>query len=158
MDKIELHPIGKTGHGDGGARIVLDPPFRAGLKGLSGYGHVQVLWWMDRCDNPSARGTLVETKPYVKGPGEIGVFALRSPERPNPLAVTNAAILRVDEAAGTVDLAWLDAFPGSLVLDLKPYTPGLDRVERPVVPAWCRHWPRSCEESGAFDWAAEFAF
>ena len=158
MNKIELHPIGTVENGDGGARIVLDPPFRAGLAGLSGYGHVQVLWWMDRGDNPAARGTLVETKPYVKGPEEIGVFALRSPERPNPLAVTNAAILRVDEASGTIDLVWLDAFPGSPVLDLKPYTPGFDRVERPVVPAWCRHWPRSCEESAAFDWAAEFAF
>lgn len=158
MDEIKLNPIGKIETGDSGARIVLDPPFRAGLKGLSGYSHVQVLWWMDQCDNPRDRGTLVETKPYRKGPDAIGVFALRSPERPNPVAVTNAAIAYVDEAAGTVGLYWIDAFPGSAVLDLKPYTPGIDRIERPSVPDWCSHWPKSVEESAEFDWAAEFNF
>lgn len=158
VKKIEMHPIGTVENGGAGARIVLDPAFRAGLKGLAGYSHVQVLWWMDRCDNPAARGTLVEKKPYVKGPDEIGVFALRSPERPNPIAVTNAGIARVDEAGGTVELRWIDAFPGSAVLDLKPYTPGFDRVGKPAVPEWCRHWPESCEASGVFDWAAEFAF
>jgi tRNA (Thr-GGU) A37 N-methylase len=158
MDEIKLQPIGTIESGNAGARIVLAPPFRAGLKGLSGYSHVQVLWWMDKCDNPRDRGTLVETKPYKKGPAEIGVFALRSPERPNPIAVTNVAVAYVDEDAGTVGLHWIDAFPGSVVLDLKPYTPSIDRIERPSVPPWCNHWPKSCEESADFDWAAEFNF
>jgi tRNA (Thr-GGU) A37 N-methylase len=113
---------------------------------------------MDKCDNPRDRATLVETKPYKKGPDEIGVFALRSPERPNPVAVSNAAIAYVDEVSGMVGLYWIDAFPGSAVLDLKPYTPSIDRVERPSVPAWCSHWPKSVEESADFDWAAEFNF
>ena len=158
MDGINLNPIGKIENGDSGARIVLDSAFRAGLKGLSGYSHVQVLWWLDKCDNPRDRGTLVETKPYKKGPDEIGVFALRSPERPNPIAVSNAAVAYVDAAAGTVGLRWIDAADGSPVLDLKPYTPSIDRVERPVTPGWCAHWPKSVEESGGFDWAAEFNF
>ncbi|MBQ7252041.1 MAG: SAM-dependent methyltransferase [Kiritimatiellae bacterium] len=158
MNPIELHPIGTIEPDGKGAKIVLAPAFAEGLEGLRGYGHVQVLWWMDRCDDPATRSVLVERKPYVRGPEELGVFALRSPERPNPVALSTAEIVSVDEEAGTVSLAWLDAFPGSAVLDLKPYTPSLDRVERPVVPDWCRHWPRSCEASGAFDWAREFAF
>ncbi len=158
MDAIKLNPIGNIETDGAGARIVLAPAFRAGLKGLSGYSHVQVLWWMDKCDNPRDRGTLAATKPYKKGPERLGVFAMRSPERPNPIAVTNAAIAYVDEDAGTVGLHWIDAFPGSAVLDLKPYTPSIDRVERPAVPAWCRHWPKSFEESADFDWAAEFNF
>ena len=158
MNAIQLNPVGKIETGGSGPKIILAPPFRAGLKGLSGYSHVQVLWWMDKCDNPRDRSTLVETKPYKKGPDEIGVFALRSPERPNPVAVSNAAIAYVDEVSGTVGLYWIDAFPGSVVLDLKPYTPSIDRVERPVTPAWCAHWPKSVEESGGFDWAAEFNF
>jgi hypothetical protein len=44
------------------------------------------------------------------------------------------------------------------VLDLKPYTPSIDRVESPSVPEWCDHWPKSYEESGGFDWEAEFNF
>ena len=158
MNTITLNPIGQIAPGDSGPTIVLAPPFRAGLKGLSSYSHVQILWWMDKCDNPRDRGTLVETKPYRKGPEKIGVFALRSPERPNPVAVSNAAIAYVDEAAGAVGLYWIDAFPGSAVLDLKPYTPSVDRIERPSVPDWCAHWPKSVEESADFDWAAEFNF
>jgi tRNA (Thr-GGU) A37 N-methylase len=158
MDVIKLNPIGKIETDGAGARIVLAPAFRAGLKGLSAYSHVQVLWWMDKCDNPRDRNTLAATKPYKKGPERLGVFAMRSPERPNPIAVTNAAIAYVDEDAGTVGLHWIDAFPGSAVLDLKPYTPSIDRVERPSVPVWCRHWPKSFEESADFDWAAEFNF
>ena len=158
MDPIKLNPIGKIENGGVGARIVLAPAYRAGLEGLSAHGHALVLWWMDRCDNPRDRGTLAATKPYRKGPDRLGVFAMRSPERPNPIAVSIAAIAYVDEAAGTVGLHWIDAFPGSAVLDLKPYTPGIDRVERPSVPAWCRHWPKSFEESADFDWAAEFNF
>jgi tRNA-Thr(GGU) m(6)t(6)A37 methyltransferase TsaA len=158
MNAIALHPIGKIEPDGNGAKIVLAPEYAKGLEGLRGYGHVQVLWWMDRCDNPAARSILVERKPYVHGPEELGVFALRSPERPNPVALSTAEIVSVDAEAGTLSLAWLDAFPGSAVLDLKPYTPSLDRVERPVTPDWCRHWPKSCEESGAFDWAAEFNF
>ena len=158
MNEMKLQAIGKVENTGGATRIVLAAGCRAGLKGLEGFGHVLVLWWMDGCDNDADRNTLVERKPYRKGPDEIGVFALRSPERPNPIAVSTAAIVRVDESAGVVAVGHLDAFPGSAVLDLKPYTPSIDRVERPLTPAWCRHWPRSVEESGAFDWAAEFNF
>ncbi len=158
MKEMKLRAIGRVDKAGGETRIVLEERFRAGLKGLGGYGHVLALWWMDGCDNDADRNTLVERKPYRKGPDEIGVFALRSPERPNPIAVSIAAIVRVDEEAGAVAVGYLDAFPGSAVLDLKPYTPSIDRIEKPLTPAWCRHWPRSAEESGAFDWAAEFNF
>ena len=158
MNDIRIHPIGRIESDGGGLRIKLDPPYGKGLRGLAGYGHIQVLWWADGCDNEIARATLVETKPYVQGPDEIGVFALRSPERPNPIALSVAPVAYVDEAAGTVGLHYIDTFPGTAVLDLKPYTPSLDRVETPTTPGWCRHWPRSCEESGDFDWTAEFNF
>ncbi len=59
------------------------------------------------------------------------MFAARSPERPNPIAVSNAAIAYVDEEKGVVGLYWIDALDGTPVLDLKPYTPGIDRIERP---------------------------
>lgn len=158
MNKMKLAPIGKIVNKEGNFRIVLDPGYAAGLKGLDGYGHVQILWWADACDNATARRHLVETKPYKNGPDELGVFATRSPERPNPVAVSNAGIVRVDADAGTIELDYLDAFDGTPVLDLKPYVPSIDRIERPVTPVWCRHWPQSCEESGDFDWSAEFNF
>ena len=156
--KIDLFPIGRILEENDELKITLLPAFRRGLKGLEGYSHVQVLWWMDGCDEPQARGKLVENRPYTRGPEEIGVFATRSPERPNPIALSAAEILRVNEEAGTITLAWLAALPGSPVLDLKPYTPSVARVERPRTPRWCAHWPQSCEVSGDFDWSAEFNF
>ena len=69
---------------------------------------------MDGCDNPNDRSTLVEKKPYVNGPERIGVFALRSPERPNPIAVSNVNIAYWDEEAGTIGLYYIDAFSGSI--------------------------------------------
>ena len=101
---------------------------------------------------------MTEQKPYKNGPEEIGVFALRSPERPNPIAVSSVNIAYVDEESGTVGLYYIDAFPGSVVLDLKPYTPSIDRIESSAVPEWCNHWPKSYEESSSFDWEAEFNF
>ncbi len=158
MNTITLTPIGTIQQRDHRPAIVLAPPYTPALQGLAGCGHVQVLWWADRCDNPADRRTLVETRPYKRGPARLGVFALRSPERPNPIAVSNAPVAAVDEAAGIVFLHYIDAFPGTPVLDLKPYTPSLDRIERPVTPEWCRHWPQSVEESADFDWTAEFNF
>lgn len=158
MNEIKVYPIGKIENDKNGIRIVLEQRFRKGLKELRGFSHVQVLWWFDKCDNDENRATLVEKKPYKKGPAEIGVFAMRSPKRPNPIAVSNVNIAYVDEEAGIVGLYYIDAFSGSPVLDLKPYTPSIDRVENPSTPEWCSHWPKSYEESGRFDWESEFNF
>ena len=155
MGKMEVHPIGRVECEDGEFRIALNPEYAPALRGLEGYSHVQVIWWFDRMQG---RGTLVEERPYTKGPDELGVFATRSPMRPNPIAVSSVGIAYVDEAAATVGLSYIDAFPESSVLDLKPYTPSVDRVESPLVPEWCAHWPGSYEESGDFDWEAEFNF
>lgn len=114
-----------------------------------------VVWWFDRSGDVAS---LIEEKLYVKGPDELGVFATRSPMRPNPIAVSSVDIAYVDEEGAAVGIYYIDAFPGSPVLDLKPYTPSIDRIESPVTPDWCSHWPRSYEESGSFDWEAEFNF
>ena len=57
-----------------------------------------------------------------------------------------------------IGLSYIDAEDGSPLLDLKPYTPSLDRVEDPPLPAWCAHWPRDVESSGDFPWEDEFNF
>lgn len=158
MNDIKLFSIGKVQKNEGDTYIKLDKKFMDGIKGLNGYSYVQVIWWMDKCDNESDRTTIREQKPYVKGPGEIGVFALRSPERPNPIAVSNSYITYIDEENGVIGLAYIDADEGSTILDLKPYTPSIDRVENPITPEWCSHWPSSVEESGNFDWEKEFNF
>ena len=96
MNEIRIYPIGKIESKEGSVCVKLDPKYAEGLKGLDGYSHVQILWWADGCDNDKDRNTLTERKPYKNGPDEMGVFALRSPERPNPIAVSNADIAYVE--------------------------------------------------------------
>jgi tRNA-Thr(GGU) m(6)t(6)A37 methyltransferase TsaA len=158
MNKIKVFPIGKIKNTNGEVAVKLDDKYKAALKGLDNYSHVKIIWWMDGCDNETDRATLLEKKPYKNGPDEIGVFALRSPERPNPIAVSTGQITFIEHASGTIELTYIDANDESIVLDIKPYTPSIDRVEKPVIPDWCSHWPQSIEESAFFDWSKEFNF
>lgn len=153
-----VNPIGSINAGEEGFYIQLDPKYKKALTGLGGFGYVQVIWWFDKCDNEKSRNKLMEEKPYKKGPDVVGTFATRSPERPNPIAVSTAYVTYLDKEEGILGLAWIDALDQTPVLDIKPYTPSADRVEHPIVPEWCSHWPKTVEQSGEFDWAAEFNF
>lgn len=150
--------IGTLHAGDKGCYLEVFPEYRTALQGLQGFGYLQIVWWFDGCDNAAARAKLTESKPYVKGPAVLGTFATRSPERPNPIALSCAYVTHIDAKSGIIGLAYIDADDGSPVLDIKPYTPSLDRVELPDVPGWCAHWPKNVESSGDFDWASEFNF
>ena len=150
--------IGSIGEDKQGFFVALLPRYREALTGLEDFSAIQLLWWFDRCDNPRDRAVLIEEKPYKKGPAKLGVFATRSPCRPNPIALSVCTVTYVDKAQGLIRLAYTDAFPGSPVIDVKPYTPSLDRMDEPTVPKWCAHWPGSIEESEDFDWEAEFNF
>ena len=158
MEQYTVREIGVFKADEQGFRIELHPEYGAALQGLHGFSHLQVLWWFSRCDDAASRSRTQEVSPYKNGPATLGTFATRSPLRPNPLALSTVQVIHVDAERAAVHIAYADAEDGSPVLDIKPYTPSLDRVERPAVPAWCSHWPRSAEESAAFDWDAEFNF
>lgn len=152
---LTLIPIGRIRVDDDAPRIEVASRFREGLRGLDGFSHVQVLWWFDR-DSTRAEAPLEVIEPYP-GVESIGVFATRSPERPDPIALSTCGIVDVDPARGRVTVHHIDSWDGSYVLDLKPYTPSLDRVQTPTVPPWCAGWPLSLEASAHFDWSRVFA-
>jgi tRNA-Thr(GGU) m(6)t(6)A37 methyltransferase TsaA len=151
-----ITPIGTIHAGESGCYLEIAPEYRRALRGLEGFSHLQVLWWCHLCDTPRLRAILEADQPYRTAPPELGIFATRSPVRPNPIALTPVAVLRLDPEAGRIDIPYIDAEDGTPVLDIKPYHPSVDRVREVAVPAWCRHWPRWCEDSAAFDWEAEF--
>lgn len=158
MKSFTVNPIGFVHFDQAGPLIQLEQVYAPGLQELDGFGHINVLWWCHECDSEEARNTLETMSPYKKAPEVMGIFATRSPMRPNPIALTASQVIGIDHEKGIVRLAYLDAADGTPVLDLKPYTPSIDRIEDPEVPSWCRHWPRSAETSGDFDWASEFNF
>lgn len=158
MNDIVIKTIGKIERINGELVIKINNEYKEGLLGLKDYSHVQVLWWADKCDNETDRNILVEEKPYKNGPDKLGIFALRSPERINPIMVSNVDIAYVDVENGIIGIYYIDAFDGTSIIDLKPYTPSIDRIENFTSPSWCSHWPKSYEESSNFNWEDEFNF
>ena len=155
-NEFTLSPIGQVRAGPDGHALQIAPEYRPALDGLETFSHILVLWWSHYLDTPEQRSVLVAEQPYRNAPATLGVFATRSPLRPNPVCVSIAPLLRVDQENGLVIVPWIDAEDGTPVLDIKPYHPSSDRVREVQLPEWCRHWPEWYEESGEFDWEAEF--
>ncbi len=100
----------------------------AGLDGLEGFSHIIVLFHFHK-----ARGVKLEVVP----PGESkprGVFATRSPHRPNPLGLSVLRLLGRDGCV--LRVSGLDLIDGTPVLDIKPYT-GRDRKSR-IRTGWIK--------------------
>ncbi|MCL2137377.1 MAG: SAM-dependent methyltransferase [Coriobacteriia bacterium] len=158
MQNLYVSPIGTVHANDNSMFIEVDERYIKALQALDGFSHINVIWWFSDFDGDEMRNILETAQPYKKAPAVMGVFATRSPIRPNPLALSTVQVVQIDYKKGFVHIAYIDANDGTPVLDIKPYTPSLDRVEAPGVPEWCRHWPMSVEESGSFDWQNEFNF
>lgn len=158
MTEYKIFPVGRIHNSEEGTIIELQNQYIPALKGLEGFSHIQVIWWFSHCDNEASRSTLQENQPYKNSPKVMGTFAMRTPLRPNPIALTTTEVLHIDEENGRLQIAYIDAANDSPVLDIKPYTPSLDRIESPKVPTWCSHWPKSSEESADFPWENEFNF
>ena len=158
MKSFLLEPVGKIMADDESLFIQLEEKYREALNHLDGFSHINVVWWFDRCDDEQTRNTMIHVKPYKKSPARIGVFATRSPQRPNPIALTAVKVLGIDHEKGNIRVAYIDADDGTSILDIKPYTPSFDRVASPDVPEWCKNWPNSLEASEDFDWQNEFNF
>lgn len=102
------------------ATIEIAPPYRPGIDGLVRATHVIVLTWFHH-----APRNLIVQKPRHATEAK-GVFAIRSPVRPNPIGLHIARLLAVDEEAGVLTLDAMDALDGTPVIDIKPYIPTVD--------------------------------
>lgn len=158
MSHYQVYPIGKIQNNEDGSFIILEPRYIPALQALDGFRHINVIWWFSDFDTAEARAVLQTRQPYKNAPETMGIFATRSPVRPNPIALSTSEIIDIDYENGVLQIAYIDANDGSPVLDLKPYTPSLDRIEMPGVPAWCDNWPKSLEASGNFNWEGIFNF
>ena len=101
--------------------IEIDPRFEEGLLDIEGFSHLYVLWVFDR----HAGYELVGTPPSDNRPH--GVFATRSPFRPNPIGQTIVRLLRRE--GGRLQVAGLDMLDATPVLDIKPYLSSVPESE-----------------------------
>jgi len=136
--------------------IEIHKEFRPALKELEHFTHMHVIWWANKNDTPKLRKVLVseELPPfYGKDAPSMGVFSNRSEFRPNPVLMTICPILSIDIEQGIITVPWMDAFPETPVIDIKPYLPMADLVETADYPEYLQHWPKSVES--AMKWWAE---
>jgi tRNA (adenine37-N6)-methyltransferase len=104
--------------------IEIRPEFEPGLTDIEGFSHLIVLWEFDRSEGFS----LVGTPPSDNRPH--GVFATRSPLRPNPIGLTVVELLRREGAS--LRVRGIDMLDGTPILDIKPYLSNvpLERLRR----------------------------
>jgi len=103
------------------AEIEIFPEFEEGLKDIETCSHLIVLYWLDR----ARRDTLTAVPPHDGK--EHGVFATRSPHRPNPIGF---AVVELLERRGRVlRVKGLDALDKTPVIDIKPYSSEIDCIE-----------------------------
>lgn len=100
------------------AEIVINERYLPGLFRIEEKKHLFVLCWFDRSD----RTVLRATPPH--NPVEHGVFATRSPNRPNPISLSLVDV--IDITGGTIRVRGLEALDGTPVLDIKPYSEEID--------------------------------
>jgi tRNA-Thr(GGU) m(6)t(6)A37 methyltransferase TsaA len=131
---LTMQPIGYIRKPEDRALILLDERYQPGLLGLEGFSHVYVLWWFDRNDTPEKR-QILQVHPMGNPENPLtGVFATRSPMRPNLIALTLCKVISVKD--NLVEVEKIDAFDGTPVLDVKPFLPGYDSAPDATVPDW----------------------
>jgi tRNA-Thr(GGU) m(6)t(6)A37 methyltransferase TsaA len=108
------------------------PRWADAMDGLEAYSHLIVVCWLDRAERAKrARLHRAEGRPDMP---EVGAFATRTPQRPNPIGLSTPRLLRRDGL--TLWVTGIDAWPGTPILDLKGYTPRDDVKIGATVPNW----------------------
>jgi tRNA-Thr(GGU) m(6)t(6)A37 methyltransferase TsaA len=115
---ITMKPVGWIRKPPGKTLIVIDKRYQPALLGVDSLKTIQVLYWFDRNDSPQQRAVL---QVHPRGDPERplrGVFATRSPVRPNLIAISEVSVLAVRD--NIIEIDAIDAFADTPVLDLKP--------------------------------------
>jgi tRNA (adenine37-N6)-methyltransferase len=125
FDDAAKVPKGLGARHDEEGRLDILPEFEAGLADVEGFSHLYVLWEFDRVTGFD----LTATPPADPG-RRRGVFATRSPRRPNPIGLTVVELLGRD--GGVLRVRGVDMLDGTPILDLKPYLSSVpdDRLRR----------------------------
>ncbi len=136
IEPVCLNPIGRVKKQ--GKRVWLEiyPEYGPALQGLKDFSHLWVLYWFHENDSPEGRRTLQVHPRRDPANPLTGVFACRSPERPNLIGFTAGRIIRIE--GNVLEVADLDARDGTPILDLKPYIPEGDAIPGAVTPEWLK--------------------
>jgi tRNA-Thr(GGU) m(6)t(6)A37 methyltransferase TsaA len=144
-DNIILQPIGRVrnefeseipkGYEDSLTEIIINEDLIEGLHKLEENSHIVVVFWMHRVKDEDRK----IMKMHPKGREDLpllGVFATRSPRRPNPMGIR--AVKLVEKKDNILKVKGLDALNGTPILDIKPYSSKHDLVTDAKTPWWIK--------------------
>jgi tRNA-Thr(GGU) m(6)t(6)A37 methyltransferase TsaA len=141
--EIDLTPIGfvKNGIEEPGtedwqtvnSEIIIKEDLKEALSRIDEFSHIIVIYWMHKL--PPSQRSIIKVHPEANPKLPlVGVFASRSPARPNPIGVTTVKLL--ERRDNVLKVTGLDAIDGTPVLDIKPYIPGDDSTNEAKIPGW----------------------
>lgn len=114
----ENMPVQPVGADSVTAQVIIDSDYEAGLQDIEGFSHIYLLYVFHL-----SRDVRLTVTPYLDT-AEHGVFATRSPHRPNPVGLSLTRLLRRE--GNILHIAGIDVVDGTPVLDIKPYIPDLN--------------------------------
>lgn len=116
---------------DARGRLELLPPWNRAeaVAGLEGFSHLWLLFWFH--GNREMESGLTVRPPRLGGNVRVGVFASRSPFRPNPIGLSAVALERIEQGVDgpVLHLRGVDLLDGTPILDVKPYVPYADTID-----------------------------
>ena len=121
------------------SEVEVYPEFCEGLYRLEEFSHIMIFYWLHLRDDEANRSTLRVVPRRHPGAPEVGVFASRSPSRPNPIGFCVVELVRIEGCK--ILVKGLDAFEGSPIIDIKPYIPRADSVPDARAPRWTLSGP-----------------
>ncbi len=122
-DKAPYQPVQQSSGKMEDFKLILEPSFSAGLKDLASFRYIYLLYHAHRVKK---QPVMTVRPPWTHGL-EVGLFASRSPVRPNPIGLSVVRIRNID--GPVVYTSGLDVFDGTPLLDIKPYIRELDTKE-----------------------------
>jgi tRNA-Thr(GGU) m(6)t(6)A37 methyltransferase TsaA len=132
MVKNDVKEMGRRDWNQVVSQLIVRPDFADALEGLKEFSHLIVLFWFHL--SPAGENAAHKTHPQMRQDLPlVGVFATRSPVRPNPLGM---AVVKLEgHIKNVLIVTGLDALDGTPILDIKPYLTG-DSVAKIKVPDW----------------------
>lgn len=123
-------------HATGVLKLRDDPFFKNAVRELEGFSHLWMIFVFHRHDSKNWKPSI--RPPRLGGARKVGVFASRSPHRPNPIGLSAVKLEKIDiEAPGGIEIhiTGVDILDGTPVLDIKPYLPYADSIPD-ANPGW----------------------
>jgi tRNA (adenine37-N6)-methyltransferase len=125
---IKSMPIQPTGDNADKGRIEVDSKYLEGLKDLDGFSHIIIIYNFHKAEQVK-----LTVKPFLDD-NTHGVFATRTPVRPNHIGISIVEIDKINE--NNIFVKNIDVLDGTPVIDIKPFVPGFDVPKSDVRIGW----------------------